>query len=412
MATAQSSADSTLETDLLDILREKGVITAEQYQSLLAEAHKRSDARANETTLIEASLQRLAAPDVQARGGQPGKLVFRSPDGKWSMGIKGYIQARVENVDSDDDTKDITNISAPRARLAVEGTAGAPNVRYRMELDASTNSKAVDPATENAVTPRDIYADVGFLGTNSVRIGQFKFPMGREQLTSTSALDVQDLSIATQEFTPSYEPAAMVGGSAFDGVLEYQVAMSNGEGRGKNNTVGEAKDGMREGARVVYNPLGAVKLEGPAFQTVDDGSTKIGIAASWMHNADSAGLATVTSQSDAYTSGAEFGLYTGPISLMAEAFQRSNEPADGPHFVDKGWNYQLGWLLGSAAWELVARYSTIDFGAKDDQQEKTVGLNWYVDRHNAKWMLDYSKLSGDGAVPDADRFRLQFQVMF
>jgi phosphate-selective porin OprO/OprP len=413
MASAQGSADSTLETELLDLLREKGIITAEEHDSLLAEAQRRADARGNELTLIESSLQRLAAPDVQARGGTSGKLVFRSPDGKWSLGVKGYVQGRIENLDSDDDTKDARNISAARARLAVEGNAGAPNIRYRMELDASTNSRNVDPATENNVTPRDIYADIGFLGTNSVRLGQFKFPMGREQLTSTSAIAIQDLSIATQEFTPSYEPAAMVLGSVLEGVLEYQVAVSNGEGRGKNNTVGTEKNGMRNGARVVWNPLGAIKLDGPAFQTVDDGSARLGLGASWMHNEDSTGLNTVTPDSDATTTGFEAGFLLGPLSAMAETFRRTNDPDTGGSFKDTGWNYQLGWLLGpAAAWELVARLSTIDFGAKDDQVEKTLGLNWYLDRHNSKWMLDFSQLSGDGAVPDADRIRLQFQAMF
>jgi phosphate-selective porin OprO/OprP len=411
MASAQT--ESSLETELLSLLKEKGIITAAEYDSLLAEAQRRADAHSNELTLIESSLSRLAAPDVQARGGTSGKLVFRSPDGKWSLGVKGYIQGRLEDLDSDDDTKDGRNISAARARLAVEGNAGSPNIRYRMEMDASTNSKLVDPATENNVTPRDIYVDVGFLGPNSVRIGQFKFPMGREQLTSTSAIAIQDLSIATQEFTPSYEPAAMVSGSLLEGVFEYQLAASNGEGRGKNNTVGDEKNGMREGARVVWNPLGALKLDGPAFQTVDDGSARLGFGASWMQNRDSQALNTVTAGADATTSGLEAGFFWGPISGMAETFRRINDPAAGDHVKDTGWNYQLGWLLGSsAAWELVARYSAIDFGAKDDQDEKTLGLNWYLDRHTSKWMLDFSKLGGDGAVPDADRIRLQFQAMF
>lgn len=413
MASAQGSADSTLETELLNLLREKGIITAAEHDSLLAEAQRRADSRSNELTLIESSLSRLAAPDVQARGGSSGKLVFRSPDGKWSLGVKGYVQGRLEDLDSDDDTRDGRNISAARARLAVEGNAGAPNVKYRMEIDASTNSRLVDPATENNVTPRDIYADIGFLGPNSVRIGQFKFPMGREQLTSTSAIAIQDLSIATVEFTPSYEPAAMVSGSLLEGIFEYQVAVSNGEGRGRNNTVGDEKDGMRRGARAVWNPLGAIKLDGPAFQTVDDGSARLGLAASWMQNRDSQALNTVTVDADATTSGLEAGFLWGPISALAETFRRINDPAAGDHVKDTGWNYQFGWLFGPASvLELVARYSAIDFGAKDDQEEKTLGLNWYLDRHTSKWMLDFSKLGGDGAVPDADRIRLQFQAMF
>ena len=412
VALAQSSADSTLETDLLDILKEKGVITADQYDSLLAAAHKRAEARSNELTLIDASLQRLAAPDVQARGGQPGKLVFRSPDGKWTMGLRGEIQARVEHTDSNDPTKDDNNISVPRARLTVEGTAGAPNIRYKLQLDASTNSKPTDPATEPAATPRDVYVDWGFLETNSLRLGQFKFPFGREQLTSTSQIDLQELSIATNEFTPSYEPAAMVSGLLADGMFEYQAAMSNGEGRGKNNTPGETKNGMRAGARVVWNPLGAFKLDGPAFQTVDDGSTKLGVGAALMRNEDSSGLNTVTPGANTETSDFEAGLDSGPLAVLAEAFHRTTHAQAGGDTIDDGRNFQLGYLFDAARFELVGRYSSIDYGAKDDQFEKTVGVNWYVDRHNAKWMADFSKLSGQGSTPDTNRLRLQFQVLF
>ena len=412
-ATAQAADASSVDSAILEILKARGIISPQEYEELAAMVRAQAGQRTGELDVIENSLSRLRAPDVQTTGGTSGKLVFKSSDGIWSMGVKGYIQGRLEDLDSDDDTRDGRNISAARARLAVEGGAGAPNVKYRMEIDASTNSRLVDPATENNVTPRDIYVDVGFLGPNSARIGQFKFPMGREQLTSTSAIAIQDLSIATLEFTPSYEPAAMVLGSALEGVFEYQVAVSNGEGRGRNNTVGDEKDGLRRGARVVWNPLGAIKLDGPAFQTVADGSARLGLGASWMQNRDSQALNTVTADADAITTGLEAGFLWGPVSALAESFRRINDPAAGDHVKDMGWNYQLGCLFGpGSVLELVARYSAVDFGAKDDQDEKTLGLNWYVDKHVAKWMLDFSKLGGDGATADADRIRLQFQSMF
>jgi phosphate-selective porin len=409
---AQAADASSVDSAILEILKARGIIGPEEYEELAAMVRAQAGQHAGELDVIENSLSRLRAPDVQTTGGTSGKLVFKSTDGAWTMGIKGQIQARIESLHSEDSTKSVTSVSVPRARLAFEGTAGAPNVKYRLQIDASTNSKPVDPATENAVTTRDVYVDVGFLGPNSVRMGQFKFPMGREQLTSHEIIDLQELSIATTEFTPSYEPAAMVSGKLAEGVFEYQVAMSNGEGRGKNNTPGEDRNGLRSGARVVWNPLGAITLEGPAFQTAQTGDVRLGIGAAWMKNKDSQALNTVTPSADAETTDFEAGLYAGPVALMAEAFERVNDPATGSDVVDTGRNYQIGWLVDSAVWELVARYSTIDFGAKDDQDERTLGLNYYIEKHNAKLMLDYSLLGGDGAVPDAERIRLMFQALF
>jgi len=413
LAGAQQGGDVSMETALLDILREKGLIDATQYDELMKLARERADQRSNETTLIEASLQRLAAPDVQARGGTPTRLLFRSPDGKWSLGLRGEIQARLEDFNSEDDTKDGTNFSIPRARIITEGTAGAPNVRYKLMLDMPTNSKIVDPAADATTNVRDAYVDWGFTQGNlhSLRFGQFKFPFGREMLTSTSQISFPDISIAATEFAPNYEPAAMFQGQLGDDLFEYQVAAANGEGRGKNNTAGETKDGLREGVRVVFNPLGPVKNEGPAFQTIADSSLRLSLGAAFMRNEDSSALATTTVGSKTETGNLEASLYFGPLSLLAEVYDRTTD-ADTGDLEDLGRTLQAGFFFVPEKWEVVARYSGVDYDAKDDAEERTLGLNWYVDRHNGKWQVDWSRLDNEGTTPDATRWRLQYQVLF
>jgi len=413
-AAAQDPPPDSLETALLDVLRDEGVIDASQYERLLRLARERADARSNEVTMIEASLQRLAAPDVQARGGTSGKLLFRSPDGKWSLGLKGQIQARVEDFDSDDNTKDDTNISVPRARLTTEGNAGAKDVRYKLTVDIPTNKNNVDPSTEPAVNLRDGYVDMGLTDgpQANFRLGQFKFPYGRDMMTSSGALSFQERSIASAEFSPNFEPAAMAHGQLAEGAFEWYAAISNGEGRSKNNSAGDEKNGMRKGVRAVWNPLGPVKLEGPAFQTLADGSTKVAIAANYMEAEDSTGLATVTPNGDTTNRSFDVAFYSGPLSLLAEHFTRDAKLDGGADTDDSGHTLQAGWFLVPDAWEVVVRHSEVNYGTKDDAEERTLGINWYRDKHNGKWQLDWSRLLNEGSTPDAHRMRVQYQILF
>jgi phosphate-selective porin len=410
-ARAQQGGDVSVETALLDILREKGLINASEYDELMALARQRADANANETVLIEASLQRLAAPDVQVRGGTPTKLLFRSPDGKWSLGLRGELQARVETYNSDDDAQDDSNFSVPRARLTTEGTAGAPNVKYKLTIDASTTSKDVDPAVDTPASVRDAYIDWGFTRQDSFRMGQFKFPFGREMLMSTTQLNLVDISIAATEFSPNYEPGAMLQGYLGDQLLEYQLAAANGEGRGKNNTAGDDIDGLREGVRVVWNPLGPVKNEGPAFQTMPDDTTRASLGVAYMRNHDSSGLNTATVGADTTTRDIEASFYSGGFSLLAELYRRDGDTPTGSA-DDTGSTVQAGWFFLPETWEVVARYSDVDYQTKDDSEEHTIGLNYYVDKNNGKWQIDLSKLDNQGTTADATRVRLQYQVLF
>ena len=411
-ARAQSDDSSSVDVAILDVMRARGLIDEAQYAELLAMARAKVDRERGEIDLIQGRLERLRAPDLQTEGGTPGKLKWKSSDGKWSLALKGRIVARVEHLSSDDNTKTVTNFSVPALRLYFEGNSGAENVTYKIEIDGPTSKTASDPATAGVFNLRDGWVNWSFENGANVEMGQFKFPFGREMLTTSAGTDLQERSIASIEFSPEYEPGAMAWGTADNGVFEWYVAAANGEGRSKNNTPGDTKNGLREGVRVVWNPLGPMKLDGPAFQTVDDDSTKVGIGAAYMNNKDSAGLATQTVGSDASTLGFEFGLMSGPLSVIAESFKREQSVNVGTNVDDKGDTVQVGCFVVPNVWEVVARLSKIDFDVKDDMSEAVLGLNYYVDKHNGKWMVDVSKLNNSGATADAKRIRLQYQAIF
>src|SRR5262249_48061592 len=306
-----------------------------EYDEMIEMVRARADESRGEVDLIESRLDRLRAPDVQTNGGSATKLQFKSPDGKWSLNIKGRIQARAETVSSTDKTKDGVNISIPRSRLDLSRNAGAENVLYRFEMDLNTNAKPTTPATEGTFTVRHMYVDWGFDNGTAVLLGQTEFPFGREAVQGSAVQQFGERSIVFANFEPEYEPQAMYHGTANEGKLEFAASVANGEGRGKNNTPGDNINGMRAGVRAVWNPLGAVKNDGPAFQTYDTGNTLVSVGADYMGNNDSSGLNTATVGADTRSAGLDAQLFSGPFSLLAEAITR-HEHDPGTSFDDKG----------------------------------------------------------------------------
>ncbi len=411
VAAAQAADPSTVEVGILDVLLARGLIDQAQYEELLALARARAADARGEIELLEGRLARLRAPDLQTSGGQAGKLLFKSSDGKWSLGLKGRIQARTEHVDADDDTKDGTNLSVPRARLGLEGSAGAENVGYKLEFDLNTNKKLEDPAKEGTLNLRHAFINWGFENGAQLILGQTKFPFGREALTSSGAISLAERSIVASEFFPEYEPLAMLQGTADDAEWEWYVATSNGEGRGKNNTPGDGKNGLRRGARVVWNPLGKFKLDGPAFQTLDSGETRVALGASWMRNADSSGLSTATMDVDSESLGLEVQALSGPWSALYENVSRDEHDEVGADDDDDGQSLQVGCFLDQR-WELVARRAEVDYDSKADKDERAVGLNYYVDKHNGKWQLEWNVQETEDAASEVKTLRLQYQLVF
>lgn len=426
---AQSAGSTSVETAILDILLARGIIDTDEYEELLSLARSAVDVKQAEILLIESRLQRLRAPDVQVEGGRPGRLSFRSSDGKWSMNIKGRVQARVESIWHDDsEGYDGVNISVPRARIGFTGNAGAENVTYKFEIDAGTNKKLFDNTKDDPkgsgfadvnerqdATLKEAWINWGFPNGDGLQFGQAKVPFGREALNSSSRLSLVDRSLASGEFAPGQEPLMMYHGKAADKKVEYYLSVSNGDGEGISNVQGDPNNGMRTTARLVFNPLGPMSLDQSAFQTVDAGNTLFSIGASFQNVADSSGKGSKAPApgDDTTTYAVDLQLLSGPFSILAEHYDRTNEPAGGgPDVKDSGFTFQAGMFLVPNVWEIVARISQIDYGAKPDVKETSLGVNFYVDKHNGKWQFDISSLESDEANMDATRARLQWQTVF
>jgi hypothetical protein len=54
----------------------------------------------------------------------------------------------------------------------------------------------------------------------------------------------------------------------------------------------------------------------------------------------------------------------------------------------------------------------VDNDTSPDIDELTVGVNRYIDGHNAKWMVDVNTRSPNGTSANNKELRLQYQAIF
>lgn len=109
--------------------------------------------------------------------------------------------------------------------------------------------------------------------------------------------------------------------------------------------------------------------------------------------------------------GLEFGFLSGPFHASAEYLQAEVDRDSGSDLTFNGWHVQAGYVLTgetrgyrptgfrtidpqrpSGAWEIAARYSSVDLGDADilggEQNNFTLGLNYYVSS-NLRFMANY-----------------------
>jgi phosphate-selective porin OprO/OprP len=421
-AAARDDDDTNkVEVAILDILLERGIIDAATYEELMALAQAESD-KASELDLLEDRLRRMQAPEIQASGGKPGKFLVESTDGKWSLGLKGRIQVQYDGVrgGKGNSEADKSSFSVRRARLALFGKAGGENTTYKIEIDAPTNNK-VDDDDNKDLSLTDAWVNWGIGEDMNVKGGQFKVPFGREVNMVSSRLNTVDGSITSREFAPDREPGLMFYGATEEKFVEYYAGVFNGEGTGLANDSGVDDTGaseMRWSTRVVFNPLGPVKYDTSAFQTVNDGSTKLALGASFMKNfdqsADGDGDGVVGDASSDDTSyGFEAQLLTGPISVLTEYFTREMDVSGLSDKHDRGYNAQIGVQVVPDKYEVVFRRSTVNRAMDDDILDQTLAFVRYGDKHNSKFTFDISRIKNKTSHnKDEMQYRGQYQVIF
>lgn len=200
-ARAYASNDALLR--LLRILRDRGTISADEYEELRVAAEEPSGATPSPPSApvpgpapSEASLAaRVQALESTAAGQNPEGAVKKALAGKWyeKIGLRGYTQFRFSTVGqgegpdlevpADRSVNERDTFIIRRGRLVFSGDA-----TNHLYLYAQSDFNGSTGASEYSLQMRDLYADIAFDREKAfrVRLGQSKVPFGWVNMQSSS----------------------------------------------------------------------------------------------------------------------------------------------------------------------------------------------------------------------------------
>ncbi|MGH8554803.1 MAG: OprO/OprP family phosphate-selective porin [Gammaproteobacteria bacterium] len=436
--------------DLLKVLKQQGTITEEAYEQLSSASKADDEANTADAAQVKQAAQTL--PKIETKD----KLEIGTPDGafKWRIGGRLHTDAAFYNNDtgSDDTTTLASGADIRRARLAVEATLYR-HWQLKLEYDFA-GAGEVDDGIRDAYL-RYLHTAGWPLG---ITVGQFKEYLGLESITSSNEISFIERALPSRTFNDiaggSDGRRLGVGVNTFGNDL--WTASAGIFGRNASGETGadekepDASDPITFVGRLTLSPV-----------HTENRAVHLGFAGSWL-NPDDNDTVRIRSRPEARIGadrlvdtgnldaadlsryGAEAAGVYGPFSLQGEYLRADINPdvAGDPDVGFDGWYVMGSWLLtgesrgyvfeearfknpkpkgivgkgGIGAWELLARYSSLDLSDESvdggEEDNFTFGVNWYP-TPNFKFMANYVKVLDikggdfDGAEPDAFQLRAQ-----
>jgi phosphate-selective porin OprO/OprP len=458
-AVQPAQAQSEILDDLLQKLRDKGVLSEDEYNALKqARDEERTEQRTErrKQALKEAQTvekEEKAKEDKTALKGRfRDGFTFESGDKQHSISVTGRAQADYRAFSENSTNANSANtFDVRRAYLGVSGKFYT-DWTFDVTADfAQSSSPQLDVAWLNYGRFRGLQA----------RAGQFKMPFSLEELTSSRFIDFQERSLVNS-LVPAKERGAMLHGTPFKGLF-YGAALSNGAGKNANETsaIQDSKDiigrlgvnaaewfGNKDmvlhvaGAYSTGTIPGGVSPVGSGVRTEGRGLT--------FFNTGVMGPTDVERD----RAGGELSLAFGPVKAQGEYVKSNFQWTAGSTSFDRdidAYYAELMWLItgekyadayrsgaysaikpkngfgsgGWGAWEIGLRYTEFDAGdfpasagLTNKAEALTVGLKW-IPVTNVRVMLNYVQTDFDtpvtisgGTTDDEKAVTLRAQVYF
>lgn len=336
------------------------------------------------------------------------KEELEAQDKKHSMNISGYIQVQAMATENNDETylDGSTSKSVPdedgfrvrRAKLAVFGNA-YEHVKFKLETDLAGTAPKLD----------DAFIEDDRLPYLVGKVGQFKVPVSLEMLTSDTEILTIERSEVANQIAPERDTGISFSGKLADGMLNYAVGVFNGQlptvrspyttksyantARNKTND----NDQFLYAGRVVVKPVDWVSLGVSGLTSTD-------------------GKGSSREERDVYGVELQIKNKERGCTVQGEYLKQSVENNAGNTTDSDGFYVQAGHFVIPKHLEVAVKYEEYDDNDdvtdRNDTRWTTVGLNFYIDGHDAKLMANYIfKNEGDDSY-DNDTFLAQLQLRF
>jgi phosphate-selective porin OprO/OprP len=466
------SPGKTVIEELLDILRQDGMIDENQYRSLKGRAHQEEQERVDAAveravTAAALAIEKAAPADAAPTAEQavPDDWNFHwdngfrldRNDGEFRLKFGGRIHNDWAYIHADDEIDDAldsngTGTEIRRGRIVFQGVLWK-NLEFKSQFEFASSG-------DGSVSLKDMYIGLRNLGpVGTVRVGQMKEPYSLEQQMSSN-----DYTFMEPSLTGAFGPARSVGVLAFNPVFDERVLWQVGVFERTNPSGFSFADGTdwRVTGRLVAVPL-----------YEDDGERVVHLGLTYSHrfqdrdlmqrfrrrpqahlaprfantgstipaeNTDIllSELAIVWGQASFQGSyshtfvDAAMGKDLNFWSAYAQASyfltgEHRNYRLGGGRFVRMNPRAQFNPATGDwGAWEIAARFGYVDLNDAairgGELWSVTAGLNWYL-YPNARVMLNYvhSRLRdrtvlGPPAIldvdGDSDIGEMRFQIDF
>ncbi|MCZ6799029.1 MAG: porin [Nitrospirae bacterium] len=431
---------------LADVLKEKGMITKEDWIRIQAAEEKKAEEAKNK--LDE------EFPVIAGWGGKGFTLETR--DGLWKTAIQFRFQGRYSysrrtDADSfsDFNADNESTFELRRVRMKIGGHAYQPWIKHYIEVNwQSTSNSGSSPGSTSLITWRFTLDKYQWA---QLRIGQWKVNYNRERVDSSGKQQFIERSIVNTVFTLDRQIGAMLMGHLAPGTFAdswYYVGVFTGSGTGEAND----DDNLMWLGRFQWNFLGRdLKFsqsdveyhENPTASIAFGAFTNIGKCTRWSSSGcgtlgfpNAAGVAftkdSVAANGQFRVQGMmeEFAFKWRGLSIQHEYHWKEVKDKSIPegaagHKTNLMGSYaQIGYFphylipIIPKPLEIAFRYAFVDpnVSAKNDKLSAyTAAINWFFAGHRNKLTLDgtwFTLAQPVGKDLNEQQVRLQWDVSF
>lgn len=387
----QSAFAKTLE----DVLKEKGVITEEDYKAVT----------------------KSRPLDYKLGKG----FTFTSPDEKFQLSMGARLQSRYTFTDNETG-QDTSEFRVRRMKLFMSGYAYTKDLTYKLQVNFADSSKLFE----------DAWLNYRLVDEAQILFGQEKVQFARQEITSSGAQQFVDRANATDTFKVGRDTGLMLHGKVAKGLLNYNLGGYGGVGQ---NTLRTTNNNALA-ARVAFNPLGDMPYSEADLEHSEKPLVSIGANYFMDTLKKTSATAFETNNltfagSNGWLKGSSFGA-TEKVDIntfgIDAAFKWMGFSAQGEYFVGQadgqtsnntlrahGFYAQAGYFIIPKQLEVATRYSYVDpnrDSANDLRTEASGAISYYFNKNNLKLQADATNIHKQAAGSDDMQYRMQAQIIF